>query len=134
MIDLLDAAEARIREAGHGTTYFRRLDSSAKREGIVIRRLPATVTGRYFDGRKDVRYYFQVIVKRRSEEQAMEECEAIADLLEAADLSSASGSYAITSCVVDSEPQELELNEANMHAWKTVLMASITTRERGINA
>lgn len=127
MIDLLDVAEKRIREAGYRFTYFRRLDSAAKREGIIIRRLPATVTGRYYDGRKDVRYYFQVIVKRRSEERAMIECESIADLMEIVDLSSANGSYSITSCVVDAEPQELELNESNMYAWKTVLMASITT-------
>lgn len=134
MIDLVDVAEKRIEEAGYGDTYFRRLDSAAKREGIVIRRLPATVTGRYYDGRKDVRYYVQIIIKRRSEEQAMDECEAIANLLEHSDLSSDNGSYTITSCIVDSEPQELELNEANMHAWKTVLAASITTNERSINA
>lgn len=134
MIGLIDVAEKRIRDAGFGKTYFRRLDSSAKREGIVIRVLPATTLGRYFDGSRDVRYYFQIIVKRRSEERAMNECDAIADLLERADLSSEDGSYSVTSCVVDSEPQELELNESNMYAWKVVLMASITTNERNINA
>lgn len=134
MIDLMDVMEERIKTAGYGETYFRRLDSAAKREGIVIRRLPATVTGRYYDRRKDVRYYVQIVVKRRNEELAMGECEAIADLLESADLTSENGSYSITSCVVDSEPQELELNEANMHAWKTVFVATMTTSERSINA
>lgn len=133
MIDLVDAVEKAIRDAGYGDTYFRRLDSATRREGIVIRRLPATVTGRYYDGRKDVRYYVQIVVKLRSEERAMGECEAIADLLEHADLSSEAGTYDITSCTVDTEPQELELNEANMHAWKTVIAASITTNERSIN-
>ncbi|MEF9877738.1 MAG: minor capsid protein, partial [Gordonibacter sp.] len=85
---------------------------------------------RYYSGEKGVLYYFQVIVKRRQEGRAMDECEAIADLLELSDLSSANGSYAITSCAVDTEPHEIELNESLYTVWETTMKALITTKGR----
>jgi hypothetical protein len=129
-MDLLDVAERRIREAGYGTTYFRRLDAATKKEGIVMRPLPCTTKGKYYTGERDVLFYFQVMSKRRSEEQAMGEAMRIADLLEKSDMRSMDGSYRITSLDIDTEPGEIEASESLYYIWGFTALASITTNER----
>lgn len=125
MIDLVDRARDFLAAKGY-EAHVKRLDSFTGKEGIVLRRVPSTVTGRYFDGTESVSCIYQVIVRRRSERQAMEECCDIAALLKDAWLGSGNGSYAFVGQEVYTEPQELALDEAGFFAWEVRLEASIT--------
>ena len=125
MIDLVDMARSYLAERGY-EAHVKRLDEFTGREGIVLRRIPSTVTERYFDGGEAVSYVYQVIVRRRSERRAMEECSDIAELLKDAWLESGNGSYAFGGQEIYTEPQELALDEAGFYAWEARLVASIT--------
>lgn len=125
MIDLVDRARDFLADHGY-EAHVKRLDAFTGKEGIVLRRVPSTVTGRYFDGGEAVSYIYQVVVRRRSEREAMEQCCDIAELLKGAWLESGNGSYAFVGQEVYTEPQELKLDEANYYAWEVRIEASIS--------
>lgn len=125
MIDLVYRASRFLAESGY-EAHVKRLDEFTGREGIVLRRIPSAVTERYFDGGEAVSYVYQVIVRRRSERRAMEECCDIAELLKDAWLDSENGSYAFEGQEIYTEPQELALEETGFYAWETRIKASIT--------
>lgn len=125
-IDLADVAAKRLREAGYADAGVKRL-ADVSDGGIAVRRLPATATGCYFNGARDIAYLIQVIVAREPERQAIDECCEIADLLPRVDLESENGTYRLTSASVYTEPQELGLNENGMTVWECRIKAIITT-------
>lgn len=131
-IDLADVAAKRLREAGYADAGVKRL-ADVSGGGIAVRRLPATATGYYYNGSRDVAYLIQVIVARESERRAIDECCNIADMLPRLDLASENGTYLITSASVYTEPQELGLNENGMTVWECRIRASITTT-KGLTA
>lgn len=129
MIDLVDVAAKRLRERGYADASVKRI-AEIGGGGIAVRRIPATTTGTYYDGSRDVAYLFQVVVARESERDAIDGCCSIADLLPRLDLSSENGSYLLTSVEVYTEPQELELTDSGQTVWECRFRASITTTER----
>ncbi|MEG2369204.1 MAG: minor capsid protein [Raoultibacter sp.] len=128
MIDVVDVAALKLKEAGYETSV-KRLDELDSREGVVLRRLPATVTARYADLGQSVAYVFQAIVKRRDEERAIDDCEKITNLLVHADLASRNGSYVFTNAEVYTEPQELELNESGYFIWEARIRVNIYRKD-----
>lgn len=122
MIDLPDVLAKRLREAGFGDAKTRKL-SDVSKGGIAVRRYPSTTRARYYDGSRDVAYVVQVVVARESEEQAIEECEAIARIVPTLDLRSENGSYDMTSCDAYTDPQEITTG-----TWEAKFQASITTK------
>lgn len=126
-IDLPDVAAAALRSAGYADARTARIADIANTGGIAVRRIPATVTGRYYDGSLDVSYLFQVVVARESERDAMDECCEIADLLPKLALASGNGSYRLTSVETYTEPQEVELTGSGTHVWEARFKAVLTT-------
>jgi hypothetical protein len=124
-IDLVDVAVDFLQSKGYSDTVKRRLDSLTGREGIVVRRQPSTVTNRYQDRGKGISYIYQVVVRRRDEQLAMEQCSAIAALLEEATLESINGTYRFIGSEVYTEPQELELEDDGFYAWEARIEALI---------
>ena len=127
-IDLPDVLAERLREAGYEDASVRALDE-LKAGGIAVRRVPSTTTARHFDGRRDVTFLVQVVVARERELEAIDQCSAIAELAPALDLSSANGTYSLTSVDVYTDPQELE-TDVFPYVWEVRLQALITTSER----
>ncbi|MEG2934755.1 MAG: minor capsid protein [Gordonibacter sp.] len=128
-IDLVDVAAKRLREAGYKDADVKRL-ADVSDGGIAVRRVPATTTGTYYDGTRNVSYLFQVAVARESERQAIDECCDIAELLTHADLASENGTYRLTSTEVYTDPQELELTDSGITVWECRFKAIITTKGR----
>lgn len=125
MIDLVDRAKEFLAEKGY-EAHVKRLDQFTGKEGIVLRRVGGAVTGRYFDGGESVSCIYQVVVRRRSEREAMEQCCDIAELLKDAWLESENGSYSLVGQEAYTEPQELALDEAGFYAWEARIEASIS--------
>jgi len=126
VIDLVDKAADYLRAKGYKDASVRRLESLIGREGIVVRRLPTIPTGTYQDRTRSLDYLYQVVVRRGSERQAMEECSDIAELLCNTTLMSGNGSYRMSAQDIYTEPQELPLEDTGFYAWEVRICASIT--------
>lgn len=129
-VDFADMAAKRLREMGYSDASTRKL-AEVKKGGIAVRRIPSTVTGRYYDGTEAVSYLVQVVVARESEEQAIDECEDIARRLPAQDLASDNGSYSLTSVTVYTEPQELEMKGFPC-VWESRFQANMTIERNAL--
>ena len=128
MIDeLLRNVLAAVRSYGYEDAYVKRFDVFTGREAVCIRPVQPSVLNVYMDGTRTVRQTYQVIVRRRSEEEAMRACCDIAERLEAERLDSATGRYRFAGGAVAGDPAELELDEANMYAWACTMAAIIDT-------
>lgn len=125
MVDVPEQAVAYIKEHGYDDVYLRRLDSMTGREGIVVRRLPSTVQGRSYSGARTLHYLYQVIVRRRSEREAIEQAEELANLLDLAPLQSANGSFALVQQEIYTPAQELTLSESGFYAYEFRVRAEI---------
>ena len=126
-VDLADVLAARLREAGYPDAATRRLEE-AKGGGIVVRRAPSTTLARHYDGSRSVASILQVFVVRRSEAQAIEECQDIADSAPHLDLASGNGSYTITSVDVYDEPAEQLGMTGYPFVWRVQFRAIITLK------
>lgn len=125
VIDIPDVVASILRSDGYDVSV-KRLDATRNTEGVVIRRIPATVTDRYLDRDKVIEYIYQVIVRNRSEEEAMEQCCMIAESLDGKSITSENGSFVMIGCQeVYTEPQELALDELGFFAWETRISAQI---------
>ena len=124
-IDFADVLAMRLREAGYADASCRQL-SCLKDGGISVRRLPATTTAEYYDGRRRLSYPVQVAVARESELQAMDECCAIAELVSSLDLASRNGTYVLTGAGIYTEPQALEVSGLP-YVWQCRVAADLTT-------
>lgn len=123
-IDFADVLALRLREAGLADARVARLaDVSAG--GVAVRRMPSTVTAEGYDGTRCIDLVCQVAVARESELQAVEECQAVADMARSLDLRSQNGSYRLTSAQVYTEPQEL--SQGSMTVWECRIKATVTT-------
>lgn len=128
MIDLHERAKAYLEDEGFEGISLKRLDEFTGKEGTVIRSMPGTVIEEYYDGTLIVDQPYQVIVRRRSEADAMQECSDIAEALEGVTLASADQSYVPYGSDgqrVYTAPQELALDEANFYAWHVRMTARI---------
>lgn len=123
-IDFADVLALRLREAGLADAKVARL-SDVSRGGVAVRRMPSTVTAEGFDGARCIDLVCQVAVARESELQAIEECQAVADMARTLDLRSANGSYRLTSAQVYTEPQEL--SQGSVTVWECRIKATVTT-------
>lgn len=123
-IDFADVLALRLREAGLADAKVARL-SDVSRGGVAVRRMPSTVTAEGFDGGRCIDLVCQVAVARESELQAIEECQAVADMARTLDLRSANGSYRLTSAQVYTEPHEL--SQGSVTVWECRIKATVTT-------
>lgn len=122
-MDFADVLALRLREAGLEDARVARLDG-VNEGGVAVRRMPSTVTAEGFDGARCVDLVCQVVVARESELQAIEECQAVADMARSLDLRSLNGSYRLTSAQVYTEPQEL--SQGATTAWECRIKAAVT--------
>lgn len=128
MIDLHEQALAYLQGQGFKGLTLKRLDQMTGKEGIVVRPLPGALQEAYYDGTSIVLQPYQIIVRSRSEERAMEQCSAARDALEGVTLCSANGSYqpyGTDGQQVQIAPQELALEESNFYAWHVRMGALI---------
>ena len=128
MIDLHERVKTYLESKGFTGVSLKRLDSFTGKEGIVIRAMPKTLVESYYDGVRVYDQPYQIIVRRRSEAEAMETCASIADALEGVILQSANGSFVphgSSGQQVYTAPQELALEEANFYAWHVRMTARI---------
>ena len=125
MVDLPEQAVAFLKAHGYKDVYLKRLDSMTGREGIIIRRLPSTVQGRSYSGARTLHYLYQVIVRSRSEREALEKAEDLANLLDLAPLQSKNGSFAMVQQEIYTPPQELTLSESGFYATEFRVRAEI---------
>lgn len=123
-IDFADVLALRLREAGLADAKVARL-SDVSRGGVAVRRMPSTVTAEGFDGARCIDLVCQVAVARESELQAVEECQAVADMARTLDLRSQNSSYRLTSAQVYTEPQEL--SQGSVTVWECRIKATVTT-------
>lgn len=123
-IDFADVLALRLREAGLADAKVARLADVAE-GGVAVRRMPSTTTAECYDGTRTVELVCQVAVARESELQAIEECQAAADMARALDLRSLNGSYRLTSAQVYTEPQEL--SQGSVTVWECRIKATATT-------
>lgn len=127
-IDLPDMAARYIEAAGYEGVTLRKLDAMTGKSGIVLRRVPSAVTGRYYDGARSTAYVYQVVVRNRSEVRAMQLAAELADLLDGAEVKSGNGSYEFVAQEVYTLPQSLEAGEEGFYAQEFRLKALIETR------
>lgn len=125
MTDLLEVAKAYLEGLGYAGVQLKRLDEFTGPEGIVLRRMPETVTDRYMDGTTASDWTWQAIVVRRSEREAMEVCEELARALRFAPLDSENGSYRLIENDVYTAPQEMTADEEGFFAWQVQFTAHI---------
>ena len=92
-------------------------------EGITVRHVPSAITQRYYDEGKTISYIYQVIVTRRSEEDAMDDAADIAALLDGATIDSTNGSYGFTGQELYTPPQELALTVGGLYEYELRISA-----------
>lgn len=118
MIDVVEQAKKLIEAEGYQNVTMRRLDAMTGREGIVLRKLPSTFEGRYQDRSRNLAYLWQVVVRTRSASEGQETAEALAMLLDAAQLPSGNKSYWFIAQEIYTPVQELELDESLFYAYE----------------
>ena len=118
VVDVCESMKQILDAAGY-TASLKRLDSFTGKEGIVLRRVLPQRTERYFDNGRSYDFIVHVVVRRRSEAQAMYECSDIAELLTDCPVESLNGSYTWTGTDIYTEPEEMALDEDNFYAWNT---------------
>lgn len=127
-IDLPDMAARLIEAAGHEGVTLRKLDQMTGKAGIVVRRIPSAITGRYYDGEREVACVYQVVVRNRSEVRAMQLAAELEDLLDGAEVRSGNGSYEFVAQEVYTPSQSLETGEEGFYAQEFRIRALIETR------
>lgn len=132
MIDLVDNVRDFLKDAGYENVTTKRLDETTGREGVVVRRVPYTVSERYYTRTKAINYTYQVIVRQRSEFKAMQMCEEIAQVLEDAYIPSENGSYEFVGQETYTEPQELDLGESGFFVWEVRITAQIYVKGKDV--
>lgn len=121
--------ERRLRHFLSGEGYkgvlLGRFDQLTGREGIVIRKLPSTKSEQYYDGSFNLQRLVQVIVRRRIADDAIEECDWLANLLDGATIESANGTYQFVNQEVYTEPEEFPVYEEGFSTWSFRLRANL---------
>lgn len=114
-----------ISENGFRGVLLGRYDKLTGREGVLIRRLPNTITERYMDGSYTLQRIVQVVVRRRIADDALEDCDWLADMLDGAQIESANGTYKFISQEVYTQPEESSLYEEGFATWSFRLRANL---------
>ena len=128
-MDVLKAAKALLSDNGI-EAKIGRLDSFTGKEGVVLRKLPMSVTDVYSDRAKACAYLFQAVARKRLKQDAEELCEAIAETFDDAPVKSLDGSYQCVSTEIYTWPQELALDEAGMNAWEVSVRVDLILEGR----
>lgn len=123
--DVPEAAKSLLQAEGYSPVVVSRLDAVGKMEAIVLRPAPSTTSARYVDGSRRVAYVLQVLCKRESELQAMEDSHGISELLDMSHLPSPTDSYQFVSAEIYTEPQELGVDESGFYVWELRIRANI---------
>lgn len=121
MIDLPDVLARKLRDHGYDAKTRKLADIS--KGGIAVRRIPSTTIARNYDGTREIAYLTQVVVSREDEMVAIDEIEAITELVPTLDLASDNGSYKLTSTEVYTDPNELQTG-----VWEVRFRSLITTK------
>lgn len=116
MIDVVEQAKKAIEAEGYRNVVMQPLNTMTGREGIVLRKLPSTFTMRDYDRRRTLQYLWQVIVRTRSPKEGQETAEALAGLMETAQLPSGNKSYWFIAQEIYTPVQELDMGEALFYA------------------
>lgn len=114
-----------ISENGYSGVLLGRYDRLTGREGVLIRRMPSTITERYMDGSYTLQRIVQVVVRRRIADDALEDCDWLADLLDGATIESANNTYQFVSQEVYTQPEESSLYEEGFATWSFRLRANL---------
>ena len=128
MIDLFEGVRDYLKDLGFGDVGVSRLDEAKGREGVVVLPMPRSVAQVYMDMSEEWVQPYQVVVRRRSEAQAMVECSDIADALEHVTIRSRNGSFRPADSQgqqIYTAPQELQLDEEGFYAWHVRMSARI---------
>lgn len=112
-----------ISESGYSGVLLGRYDKLTGREGILIRRLPGVRDEHYMDGKHELQRLVQVIVRRRVADDAIEDCDWLADMLDGATIESANGTYKFVKQEVYTEPEEFAIYEDGFSTWSFRLRA-----------
>lgn len=123
-LDLVDRIVDYLKEEGFPCSK-KRFDSFTGKQGTYLYLKPATASIRYMSGQKDIDQPYAVVVKRRSEQEAMEICQEIEDCLDMAIIDSANGSYRMVANSVYVGSQEIDLLDEGFYAWEVSFIAEI---------
>lgn len=113
--DLVDRIVGYLADGGYKVSK-KRFDQFTGKEGTYISLMPATITHRNFDRTRSIDQPFEIVVKRESEREAMEECEAIAYYLDDVIIPSANGSYQMVTTSIYTGPEEIDLQDSGFYA------------------
>lgn len=129
-IDLPIAARDAIRAWGFADAECRRLDTMTGESGIVVRHIGTTVSSAYYNGDRTLRYVYQVVSRRTSAAQAMEEVATIAYMMEHMPLNSSNGSFRCIDQEIYTEPHEIAVDDSGYHVWAVGFVAEIVPNSR----
>lgn len=120
MIDVTDRVADYLSSQGFDVS-LKRLDLTTGKEGVVVIHQPETVAEEYYDGERSLECPYAVVSRRRSQADAMAECNAVVEALEGVELPSANGSYAPDGGEgqrVEERPRELGIDDKQLYAWQ----------------
>lgn len=116
-VDLCERAADALRAGGVDATT-KRIDRLSGKDGTVVRMMPPRTRATYFDGSRRIDYTLQVISKSLDPMEAMATCERATEVLRAADLASANGSYeALAQAEPDGDVEEVAVGADMRHVW-----------------
>ena len=114
--DYCDVIKARIEEAGITDVTRMLPDSTRHQEAVMVFPAEPETQSRYFDIFATRDFAATVLVKREGDEQAETDAWAISQALSVADLSSADGSYAVSSVEIGL-PRPIAWDESGYYVW-----------------
>lgn len=124
-IDICTRAVDALKAAGIAA-LGQRIDHITGKDGVVVRTMPPRTVATYFDGSRRIDMTLQVIAKSLDPVEAMAACERASDILRAADLSSANGSYELAApAEPDGDMEEITVGTDRRHVWAVRLVAQI---------
>lgn len=124
--DFIKAITKALRDGGMDPVFPRRLSHIDKREGIVVRPMPARSAVEYIDGTREVEQGVRVICKRREAIRAMTAADDALDILDGLRLD-VGGTEVTVTCSGD-RAFELELNDSDYTVWEARATALYTIR------
>ena len=124
--EILKGVAQALVEDGIEDVFVCRLSALGKREGCIVRPMPARVTTQYINGDMEVEQQVRVICKRRSAADAMSDAEDAAYAMDGLAVYGEEG-MALLSCDGDM-CQELELNDQDFTIWEARATARYTKK------
>ena len=124
-IDIQEGIADLLTAQGYEGVTNRLLDGT--NEGITVRRYPGAGQGdEDMDGTSHVPVNVQIVTRRLSEAQAMDEADAIRTLLYHRRIESASGGYMTAPLHIYIEPQRIRLDNSGLTSFELMVQADLT--------